>query len=84
MVVLRPLLAYRPTLKTVFTNLAEGAPLVRLVLLLFLANFRAAAIVAAVIPLSLLATFLGLTWSAFPPICSRWVPWISASSWTGR
>ena len=34
------------TLKTVFTNLVEGAMLVTLVLLLFLGNFRAAAIVA--------------------------------------
>jgi cobalt-zinc-cadmium resistance protein CzcA len=48
------------TLKTVFTNLLEGALLVCLVLYLFLSNFRAAAIVALVIPLSLLATFLGL------------------------
>ena len=48
------------TLRTVFTNLLEGALLVSVVLYLFLSNFRAAAIVAAVIPLSLLATFLGL------------------------
>jgi len=54
------------TLHTVFTNLAEGASLVTLVLLLFLGNFRAAAIVALVIPLSLLATFLGLTWVGIP------------------
>ncbi len=54
------------TLRTVFTNLAEGAVLVTLVLLLFLGNFRAAAIVALVIPLSLLATFLGLTWVGIP------------------
>jgi cobalt-zinc-cadmium resistance protein CzcA len=54
------------TLHTVFTNLAEGASLVTLVLLLFLGNFRAAAIVALVIPLSLLATFLGLTWVRIP------------------
>ena len=54
------------TLRTVFTNLAEGATLVTLVLLLFLGNFRAAAIVALVIPLSLLATFLGLTWVGIP------------------
>ncbi|TMG94091.1 MAG: efflux RND transporter permease subunit [Betaproteobacteria bacterium] len=54
------------TLKTVFTNLVEGATLVTLVLLLFLGNLRAAFIVALVIPLSLLATFLGLTWVGIP------------------
>ena len=54
------------TLKTVFTNLLEGALLVCLVLYLFLANFRAAAIVALVIPLALLATFLGLTFVGIP------------------
>ncbi|TMG76727.1 MAG: efflux RND transporter permease subunit, partial [Betaproteobacteria bacterium] len=37
-----------------------------LVLLLFLGNLRAALIVALVIPLSLLATFLGLTWVGIP------------------
>src|SRR5882724_1115905 len=54
------------TLRTVFTNLVEGAALVTLVLLLFLGNLRAAFIVALVIPLSLLATFLGLTWVGIP------------------
>jgi heavy metal efflux system protein len=54
------------TLKTVFTNLVEGATLVTLVLLLFLGNLRAAFIVALVIPLSLLATFLGLTLVGIP------------------
>lgn len=54
------------TLHTVFGNLTEGALLVMLVLYLFLQNFRAAAIVAAVIPLSLLATFLGLTFRGIP------------------
>ena len=54
------------TLKTVFTNLVEGAMLVTLVLLLFLGNLRAAAIVALIIPLSLLGTFLGLTWIGIP------------------
>jgi heavy metal efflux system protein len=54
------------TLRTVFTNLTEGAMLVMLVLFLFLQNLRAAAIVAAVIPLSLLATFLGLTFVGIP------------------
>src|SRR5690242_10091177 len=54
------------TLTTVFTNLVEGAALVTLVLLLFLGNLRAAFIVAAVIPLSLLSTFIGLTWVGIP------------------
>ena len=54
------------TLHTVFKNLAEGAMLVTFVLLLFLGNFRAAAIVAFIIPLSLLATFIGLTWRGIP------------------
>lgn len=54
------------TLRTVFHNLLEGALLVALVLLLFLGNLRAAAIVAAVIPLALLSTFLGLTWRGIP------------------
>jgi cobalt-zinc-cadmium resistance protein CzcA len=54
------------TLHTVFKNLAEGALLVLLVLYLFLGNFRSATIVAVVIPLSLLATFLGLTIKGIP------------------
>jgi cobalt-zinc-cadmium resistance protein CzcA len=54
------------TLTTVFRNLTEGALLVTFVLYLFLQNLRAAAIVAAVIPLSLLATFLGLTFVGIP------------------
>jgi cobalt-zinc-cadmium resistance protein CzcA len=54
------------TLETVFRNLTEGAILVTLVLLLFLGNLRAALIVAAIIPLSLLATFIGLTWRGIP------------------
>ncbi|MDB5901217.1 MAG: metal transporter CzcA, partial [Betaproteobacteria bacterium] len=54
------------TLKTVFSNLVEGATLVTLVLVLFLGNFRAAAIVASIIPLSLLGTFLGLTFLGVP------------------
>ena len=54
------------TLHTVFANLTEGALLVMLVLFVFLQNLRAAAIVAAVIPLSLLATFLGLTFVGIP------------------
>jgi len=54
------------TMKTVFSNLVEGAMLVCLVLFLFLGNFRAAAIVALVIPLSLLGTFIGLTIVGIP------------------
>ena len=54
------------TLNTVFKNLFEGAALVAIVLYLFLANFRAAAIVTLIIPLSLLSTFLGLTFVGIP------------------
>src|SRR5260370_42148439 len=54
------------TLKTVFKNLLEGALLVTTVLFIFLGNLRAAAIVALIIPLSLLATFIGLTWRGIP------------------
>jgi len=54
------------TLHTVFRNLTEGALLVTAVLYLFLSNFRAAAIVAVVIPLALLATFLGLSYVGIP------------------
>ncbi|MDQ6620373.1 MAG: CusA/CzcA family heavy metal efflux RND transporter [Pseudomonadota bacterium] len=54
------------TLRTVFTNLVEGALLVVAVLLLFLGNLRAALIVACVIPLALLSTFLGLTFLGLP------------------
>src|SRR5206468_6288187 len=54
------------TLKTVFKNLLEGALLVTAVLYIFLGNVRAAAIVAVMIPLSLLATFIGLTWRGIP------------------
>jgi cobalt-zinc-cadmium resistance protein CzcA len=50
----------KTTLTTVFKNLLEGAILVSIVLYLFLGNIRAAAIVALVIPLALLATFIGL------------------------
>jgi len=54
------------TLKTVFTNLAEGALLVCVVLYLFLGDLRSAAIVAVVIPLALLGTFLGLKIRGIP------------------
>ena len=48
------------TLTTVFKNLVEGALLVSLVLYIFLSNMRASLAVVLVIPLALLATFLGL------------------------
>lgn len=48
------------TLSTVFRNLVEGALLVSLVLYIFLSNFRASLAVVVVIPLALLATFMGL------------------------
>ncbi len=54
------------TLRSVFTNLVEGALLVTLVLYLFLSNLRAALLVALIIPLSLLATFLGLKIAGIP------------------
>src|SRR5471030_396687 len=54
------------TLRTVFTNLLEGAALVTVVLFIFLGSLRASAIVAVMIPLSLLATFLGLTIRGIP------------------
>lgn len=54
------------TLHTVFGNLIEGALLVTFVLLLFLGNLRAALIVACIIPLAVLSTFLGLTFLHLP------------------
>ncbi|MEP6962216.1 MAG: CusA/CzcA family heavy metal efflux RND transporter, partial [Acidobacteriota bacterium] len=54
------------TLKTVFENLGEGALLVCLVLYLFLGKVRPAAVVAVVIPLALLATFIGLKLKGIP------------------
>ncbi len=54
------------TLHTVFGNLLAGAALVLAVLYLFLSNVRAALIVASVIPLALLATFLGLRFIGLP------------------
>ncbi len=50
------------TLRTVRTNLVEGGLLVIAVLLIFLGNVRAALLVAATIPLSLLCAFLGMRW----------------------
>ncbi len=54
------------TLHTVFGNLIEGALLVTFVLLLFLGNLRAALIVACIIPLAVLSTFVGLTFLHLP------------------
>src|SRR2546421_3233959 len=54
------------TLKTVFKNLLEGALLVSLVLYLFLGHLRSAGIVAVVIPLALLSTFIGLKLRGIP------------------
>ena len=48
------------TIRTVIKNLAEGAVLVIVVLLLFLGNIKAALIVASVIPLSMLVGFIGM------------------------
>lgn len=48
------------TIATVKKNLLEGGILVIAVLLLFLGNIRAALIVAAVIPLSMLVAFIGM------------------------
>ncbi|HMI88917.1 MAG TPA: CusA/CzcA family heavy metal efflux RND transporter [Polyangiaceae bacterium] len=50
----------KATLRTVFRNLAEGAALVTLVLFAFMLSIRASLIVAAVIPLSLGASFIYL------------------------
>ncbi|HEX9050544.1 MAG TPA: CusA/CzcA family heavy metal efflux RND transporter [Anaeromyxobacter sp.] len=50
----------RHTLRTVLRNLVEGALLVTAVVLLFLVSWRGALVVASVIPLSLLASFLYL------------------------
>jgi len=48
------------TIRTVATNLFEGAILVIVVLFLFLGNLRAAIITSLVIPLSMLFTFTGM------------------------
>jgi cobalt-zinc-cadmium resistance protein CzcA len=50
------------TIRTVRNNLLEGGALVVVILVLFLGNFRAALVVAAVIPLSMLVAFLGMRW----------------------
>ena len=51
------------TIKTVEKNLAEGALLVVVILLVLLGNFRGALIVALAIPLSMLAAFSGMVWT---------------------
>lgn len=48
------------TIHTVEKNLSEGFVLVAVILLLFLGNFRAALITAAIIPFSMLISFLGM------------------------
>lgn len=48
------------TLRTVQTNLVEGAALVIVVLFLFLGNVRAALLTAAVIPIAMLMTITGM------------------------
>jgi cobalt-zinc-cadmium resistance protein CzcA len=48
------------TIRTVRNNLLEGGALVIAVLFLFLGNIRGAVIVAAVIPLSMLVSFIGM------------------------
>jgi cobalt-zinc-cadmium resistance protein CzcA len=50
------------TIRTVRNNLLEGGALVLVILFLFLGNIRAALVVAAVIPLSMLVAFLGMRW----------------------
>ncbi|MGQ9805158.1 MAG: efflux RND transporter permease subunit [Chlorobiales bacterium] len=50
------------TIRTVVINLTEGGLLVVLVLVVLLGNLRAALIVVAVIPLSMLCTFIGMNW----------------------
>ena len=48
------------TIRTVETNLLEGGALVVVILFLFLRNIRAALLVAATIPLSMLVAFIGM------------------------
>ncbi|HEY3138579.1 MAG TPA: efflux RND transporter permease subunit, partial [Blastocatellia bacterium] len=54
------------TLHTVGKNLIEGALLVTAILYLFLGNLRSAGIVAIIIPLALLSTFIGLQIRGIP------------------
>ena len=48
------------TIRTVRNNLIEGGVLVMVILFLFLGNIRGALIVAAVIPISMLVSFIGM------------------------
>src|SRR5438552_9722792 len=48
------------TIRTVEKNLFEGFILVTIILLLFLGNVRAAVVTAAIIPMSMLISFLGM------------------------
>jgi cobalt-zinc-cadmium resistance protein CzcA len=50
------------TIRTVARNLVEGGILVIVVLFLMLRNLRAGLIVSSVIPLSMLAAFIGMRW----------------------
>lgn len=50
------------TIRTVETNLLEGGLLVVVVLFVFLRNIKAALLVAATIPLSMLFAFIGMRW----------------------
>jgi len=54
------------TIKTVIKNLVEGGILVIVVLFLTLRNLRAGVLVASVIPLSMLAAFIGMRWLSIP------------------
>jgi cobalt-zinc-cadmium resistance protein CzcA len=56
----------RATLATVRRNLLEGVSLVLLVVWLFLGSLRAVVAVAAVVPISMLSAFIGLTWLGLP------------------
>jgi len=53
----------RRTIRTASTNLLQGGALVMVVLLLLLGNWRAAIIVALVLPLSMLGAFAGMLWA---------------------
>ena len=72
------------TVRTVAENLAIGAALVIAVLVLFLRNWRAALIVATVIPLSLLFAFILMTRTVCRRISFRSARSISGSSSTAR
>src|SRR5690606_25199144 len=56
----------RKTIKTVFTNLAEGGLLVSFVLFVLLGSVRAGLLVALVIPLSMLGALAGMVFFDVP------------------